>query len=300
MNTCPEIAYTPDDTSARQVAWDFFSMGVVNGRYLSEDYYFDYRLRQAGFDVWVDTTVVTRHRGSTPDGRVIDFPTHPLPLPGLPPQDAPNAGKWPRFLKHDLEHYVNSDAYDLDLQGWNSDAPIFEKWIGQINPEVIIEVGTWKGRSALRMAGLCDATIYCCDTWLGGIDHALGESEYDQQPRKWPFRVFSNFGANVIHAGFADRIIPVPQPSINAARWLSAKGITAPLIYVDASHEYVDVCQDLCAYWKLLRPGGVMFGDDYNDQNNPGVQRAVNWFCNRNALKLQVEPTGHWSIVKPC
>jgi NAD(P)-dependent dehydrogenase (short-subunit alcohol dehydrogenase family) len=35
------------------------------------------------------------------------------------------------------------------------------------------------------------------------------------------------------------------------------------LIYVDGSHDYDDVAADLAAYRPLVRPGGVMFGDDY-------------------------------------
>lgn len=71
----PEIMYTADDSNERIHAWDFFSMGVVNGRYLSEDYYFDWRHRRAGGKVYVDTTVRARHLGQwTFDGRGLPIP----------------------------------------------------------------------------------------------------------------------------------------------------------------------------------------------------------------------------------
>jgi hypothetical protein len=85
----PQIEYTSDDANYGSKMWDLFSMGPVpcgnTKRYLSEDYYYDYRLRLFGYDVWVDTGVITIHRGETPDGRVIDFPPYPLPKPGLSP-----------------------------------------------------------------------------------------------------------------------------------------------------------------------------------------------------------------------
>lgn len=59
----PEIAYLCDSCPERPMKWDFFSMGVVNGRYLSEDYYCDYRARKIGFDIWVDTTCQVQHEG---------------------------------------------------------------------------------------------------------------------------------------------------------------------------------------------------------------------------------------------
>jgi hypothetical protein len=59
----PEIAYLCDGSTDGVIKWDFFSMGVVNGRYLSEDYYCDYRARKIGFDVWVDTQCQVQHEG---------------------------------------------------------------------------------------------------------------------------------------------------------------------------------------------------------------------------------------------
>lgn len=295
-----EQTYTADDSSVRQTMWDLFSMGVVNGRYLSEDYYFDYRLRKMGFDIWVDTGIQTRHRGGTPDGRVIDFPTYPLALPGLPPEDVPGADQLPRYLRGDPFDIRNREDMQLDLQGWNSTAPIFATLLERIHPTHVIEVGSWKGASAIHMAGLCDAMIYCVDTWRGGIDHALGSGEFDgivTDPN--PDALFRQFAFNVAKAGYSQRVIPVPQTSINASRWFKAKKVQAPLIYIDGSHEYLDVLQDLLSYWPLLMPGGAMLGDDFTDPNNPGVQRAVKEFAARHNLGVRVEQTGHWWIEKP-
>lgn len=60
----PEIAYLCDNPSSRgRVKWDFFSMGVVEGRYLSEDYYFCHRARKIGFDIHVDGLCQVVHHG---------------------------------------------------------------------------------------------------------------------------------------------------------------------------------------------------------------------------------------------
>ncbi len=68
MRAFPEIQYFCDGASGAQVKWDFFSMGVVNGRYLSEDYYADHRARLIGIPVYVDTLCEVSHQG------FMDFP----------------------------------------------------------------------------------------------------------------------------------------------------------------------------------------------------------------------------------
>jgi hypothetical protein len=44
--------------------YDVFKVGVVDGRYLSEDYYVCKVLRDLGYKVMVDTSIQTRHSGS--------------------------------------------------------------------------------------------------------------------------------------------------------------------------------------------------------------------------------------------
>ncbi len=63
MAAFPEIQYFCDGSKDKLVKWDFFSMGVVNGRYLSEDYYADYRARKIGMDIYVDTKCEVQHEG---------------------------------------------------------------------------------------------------------------------------------------------------------------------------------------------------------------------------------------------
>lgn len=68
MRAFPEIQYFCDGGQGQVVKWDFFSMGIVNGRYLSEDYYADYRARLIGIPVYVDTLCEVTHQG------FMDFP----------------------------------------------------------------------------------------------------------------------------------------------------------------------------------------------------------------------------------
>jgi hypothetical protein len=57
-----KIAYLEDETD--RPLWDFFDMPRVDGRKLSEDWYFCNVARQLGFKVWGDTKVLLMHVGT--------------------------------------------------------------------------------------------------------------------------------------------------------------------------------------------------------------------------------------------
>lgn len=59
--------------------------------------------------------------------------------------------------------------------------------------------------------------------------------------------------------------------------------------YIDGDHTYEAVQADLEAYWPLVKPGGILAGDDYNFLGwwKDGVTKAVDEFAEINGL----EPT---------
>lgn len=181
-------------------------------------------------------------------------------------------------LRFDWTHFPYA-TYPRDMQGWGSNAPIFGELIAETRPRLIIEVGTWKGASALHMASICSniplpTQILCVDTWLGAYEFigAISSERDLQRSYGWP-HVYYQFLANVMYEAQMDRIIPFPQTSLIAARYLWHHQVRADLIYIDGSHDADDVAADIRAYWPLLRRGGVLFGDDY--ESWPDVRLAV-------------------------
>lgn len=66
----PEIAYDEDLPEAKGITrWDFFSMGVMKRRYLTEDWFFCIRAKMLGYDIWLDTLNYVKHEG------VASYPT---------------------------------------------------------------------------------------------------------------------------------------------------------------------------------------------------------------------------------
>lgn len=156
------------------------------------------------------------------------------------------------------------------IEGWNSYSNVFRELIEKTRPKTIIEVGTWLGASAINMAKITkelnlETTIYCVDTWLGAEEFWTSLSntaERDLKLKNGYPTVYNDFLANVVEHNMQDTIIPIPNTSSIGYHILKHYNISADLIYIDGSHAYEDVKNDITCYAKLLTQDGIIFGDD--------------------------------------
>lgn len=74
--------------------------------------------------------------------------------------------------------------------------------------------------------------------------------------------------------------------SVDAAPWVG-RVIRPQFVYIDASHRRPDVAEDLDAWWRVLSPGGMLAGHDY-DTDHPGVIAAVDEFAAARGLIVRV------------
>jgi Methyltransferase domain len=186
----------------------------------------------------------------------------------------------------------DADVWPEDIQGWNVDRALFADLIGNTRPTRIIEVGTWKGASAICMARLLndngiDGEVVCVDTFLGwpGAPMLLRNG--------FPM-LYWQFLANVLKSAVAGIVTPFPQTSSLAAMWLGEQNVKAGLIYIDGAHGFAQVYDDLNCYWPLVEIGGSVFGDDYDRDD---VGRAVRLFARVCRLPLKVI-RGKWIFRK--
>jgi glycosyltransferase involved in cell wall biosynthesis/predicted O-methyltransferase YrrM len=209
----------------------------------------------------------------------------PRPRPAAAPQRTTPADALTALL-HDISPYegFNAAVWPDDAQGWGSENPIFLEVMAKLRPGLIVEIGSWKGASAIHMGRMAkalrlDSRIICIDTWLGSAEHVLGEKadwRDSLQPRHGFPQLYFTFLANVVRAGMADRIVPLANTSDNAALILKARGIAPDLVYVDGAHEEDAVYRDLVNYWALLAEDGALIGDDYQWDS---VRRAAERFA---------------------
>jgi hypothetical protein len=113
----PQIEYVSDFDEGSKTMWDFFSVGVVNRRYLSEDWYFCNRWLEMGGEIFADVRAKFGHIGKI---------TYPL------------------------------DSYFLDwgdIRGDFSDQELYRKAVEALPDDgTIIEVGAFMGKSTMFLA----------------------------------------------------------------------------------------------------------------------------------------------------
>lgn len=154
-------------------------------------------------------------------------------------------------------------SHALTVSGWMAESELMTLAALSQSCNVIVEVGSWEGRSACAMAANSPAFIFCVDAWQG---HLQGGHE-----ATW--ETLARFKENT--ARYSGRVIPVLAESHQAVYALSVAGIVPDMVFIDASHDYQSVTLDIIEWTALLRPGAIAAGHDYGDLNWPGVKQAV-------------------------
>lgn len=190
-----------------------------------------------------------------------------------------------------------------DLQGWNGGHPALSRIVRETKPEVIVDVGVWKGRSAVTLAAAQkevreSGIVIAVDSFLGSPEHWNPKRQDIFAALRFSHgqpRLYDIFLSNIRLLQLEDQVVPIVQTSENAALILRRLGITPELVHIDAAHEYGSVMRDIETYYELIRPGGVLIGDDFVWS---GVARAVVHFTDRLGLPFHVEYPKWW-IFKP-
>lgn len=140
----------------------------------------------------------------------------------------------------------------------------FIKYIPDTKNKTIVEVGSWRGESALIFAKHFKRVI-CIDSW-----------DIFLPPDKYKCTIDDIFDAFVEATRNVPNIEFKRMKSVDAAAQFDDSTPITPggpdVIYVDAQHIYPQVISDLKAWTPRVKPGGYMAGHDYS---MPGVTRAV-------------------------
>lgn len=181
----------------------------------------------------------------------------------------------------------------VDSHNFLSEFDVVRDIIEIIKPQIIMEVGSWKGHTAIKTAetlhnlNLHSSRVLCVDTWLGNLEHWQNEHWRKELYLEHGYpTLYQRFLNNVIHSGLAKYIIPFPMIAEMAATFFQQRQIKADLIYIDAAHDYKSVTNDLHNFYALLNPDGIMFGDNFP---YPPTGEAVRDFAIDKDLGLMVQ-----------
>jgi predicted O-methyltransferase YrrM len=117
---------------------------------------------------------------------------------------------------------------------------------------VIVEIGSWKGKSTI---------------WLARGDPHTGAPE--QQAAYGKVWTFHEFEQNIKNAGVESLVRPLVATSADAARDFHEP---IELLFVDGAHEYEAVRLDFELWFPKLIPGGTIA---FHDVKKPGPKRLI-------------------------
>lgn len=177
------------------------------------------------------------------------------------------------------------------MHGWHVYEFFFDPLLKTKNVQTVIEVGSFLGNWAAYIADRLPtgSVLYAVDHWLGsdclytnGYSSLYGRVE----------DLYNHFLSNMIHRGITDKVVPIRMESTSAAEMFRQRGISADIIYIDASHDYESVKKDLHAWLPVLKADGVFCGDDWTWG---GVQAAVTEFAQQKGFEL-IPNGSFWEI----
>jgi hypothetical protein len=177
-------------------------------------------------------------------------------------------------------------------------------------PRFAIEVGSYLGAGATLTWGPLvkrgGGLLLCIDTWQGDLHMRLQPTNrfnpgHLRLDKGMP-HLNEAFMQHVVDRNLSDVIYPLPMPSILGARLLATTAWLIDLIYIDSAHERGETLIEIHLYWQLLRPGGVLMGDDYREF--PAVREDVQEFARCQAVEIlfgkhETGSDNTWAILKP-
>lgn len=154
------------------------------------------------------------------------------------------------------------------------------------------EVGTWRGdHAASILRWTRPSRLFLVDPWQHREDEDYDRAAYGGRADG------GQAGMDRIYQGVLDRfagrirsgrVVVYREPSLQAASKLGQESLD--WVYIDGDHTYEAVLADLEAYWPVVRPGGMVGGDDYRNPGwwDDGVTRAVDEFAKARRLDVTV------------
>ena len=195
-----------------------------------------------------------------------------------------------------IRAYRSQGEMILNIPGFFTDADVitYRRLAHALgNAKLILEVGTWEGRSLLNLAAADPGTgtrYIAVDTFRGS-DAELGHVAAYRRARRQHNLVYHRFLRNVMRNSTAD--VSVLRMQSQQAAELFAEGV-CDMVFLDGGHSYDDVCADIALWKDKVKPGGYLAGHDYRGRHSD-VARAVHSVFSEEAVVL-APPSTIWAV----
>jgi SAM-dependent methyltransferase len=150
-----------------------------------------------------------------------------------------------------------------EIPGWFSYKNIYDDLVDRISEgSNIVEVGAWLGKSTNYLATKIKESkkklnFTTVDTWKGTDDEKIHQSIVSS----FGGDIFYEFIDNTIHSNNFNNFNIIKDTSENAASQFENSSLD--FVLLDAGHSYSDLMNDLNSWYKRVKPGGYIVGDDF-------------------------------------
>jgi predicted O-methyltransferase YrrM len=151
------------------------------------------------------------------------------------------------------------------VEGWLSDAQgraLFDAASGATGRGVIVEIGSWKGRSTTWLASgarLAGLRVYAIDPHRGSREDPAADT-------------LNEFLDNLARSGLADVVEPMVMTSEEAAARIAGP---IELLFIDGDHSYEAVRRDAELWLPRVMDGGTVMFHDVATAAYTGPRRIV-------------------------
>lgn len=145
-------------------------------------------------------------------------------------------------------------------EGWftKKDIEVYRALVSQLPVNaVLVELGTWKGRSLCSIADLIREKcliVHAIDTFEGTANEGDAHKEAQQ------IDLQAEFEANLTRFDIRDHVKVIKSTTLDAAKVYDHK---ANMIFIDADHSTEAVLADIKAWQPHLIEGGILSGHDW-------------------------------------
>ena len=187
------------------------------------------------------------------------------------------------FPDYAARRHNKPNDYWSKIQGWFDFRGLYSGFAWEQKDGCkIVEVGSWLGASMCYLAtefknrNKNAVQLYAVDTWRGSNEeiHTKLISEIGG-----PDALYEKFLKHMQEAKVSDIVKAIRLPSIEASKQFKDESLD--VVFIDASHEYKDVLDDIKHWYPKIKKGGIISGHDYvagHKVSEAGVIRAVNEF----------------------
>lgn len=158
------------------------------------------------------------------------------------------------------------------LPGWCSEAKFVDifKTCRQTNPQWVVEIGVFGGRSLLAFLGAigCYNFIYGIDPYsresiIEGGDGASNHDWWTQEELDSLYLNLSKYLSSVWGYAHPENIL-VRETSEQYAKSRTPGPPVVDILHIDGNHSELCSCRDVQLYLPMVIPGGLIYFDDIN------------------------------------